>query len=837
MKRTSKKFVFVVVLFALLFALVGCTKKGKQNPNVENPTSVYVSIAENGKTYSVTKEKVYNELKAANGVSSLVDLMAEQLLADYVNKVTDEEVVKAIDKDVYGEEELSVEEKDEKATAFLKSTFEKYGIRTDDVHAEAIKKIYKLTLAKKAYASEKLEEEIKAHNEAYQQWVDNGSDEEEENAVTSPYFTESEYATYYASNNEDKYWTIIVPFASNREVKIALNQRGIDNSNGKWTKAGAELTKAQVIAEFVELYKTVNASSLTSDANLDTNKLDETSEFYYTAADLNKVSSSLIKLLDDFYTEENYYSANAIALNSGALHALVLDLKSELIVEYEDLEEAKQNEVIAEAEKALKEADVTASYINNKMYELFADKGLVIYDTVISNSYATTVGTNAKYEKTDKESKTVVAEVDGKEITAEQLFKAMDKVSGITIALSELTYQRFLNNTEINKFYNVETKEWLDSKVKANIEDQIKTEKENFKNGTYKEYGYDPKEMSFDDFINVVYSAKSEDDLVLLFLYSTVVKEYTNSLLDVAVLENKEYVDSKVWPLIEAKMTEALDEYFSVKGIHLLVCAYANTLDYISGGEIVDPAEWTENQKELASKLVAEVKKFVEASTGTYSARLKKVQEAFDACPVTGGEGVNTTVTSTDGTVTIDVLPYKQAGLYAKFEDLGSFKNGSMVKPFNDAVKAIYDQDIADDKKDRTTVSEEIVTEFGYHLYINLASNEKTSYTVKVDDVDKKFTLPRLEDVRSYIKDDDNVSSTVKTLITSYYTPVANEISGQYLTYVLQYVALQDNISTLNITSTNYDLEDVKYAMNNSIDAWFETNLKYITKEDLVKFK
>lgn len=835
MKRTSKKFIFVVVLFALLIALVGCNKSGKENPSVENPTSVYVSISENGKTYSVTKEKIYNELKASNGVSTLVDLMAEELLAEYVNKVTDEEVVKAIEKDVYGEEELTVDEKQEKVDAFLKSVYEKYGINTDDVKADAVKKVYKLTLAKKAYAFDKLEEEIKAHNEAYDEWVANGSDEEEENAVTTPYFTESEYATYYASNNLDEYWTIVVPFASLNECKIALNQRGIDNTNGKWTKAGSELTKEQVISEFVELYKTVYKSSLAADANLDVNKLDETSEFYYTATELNAISSAITKRVEDFYTEENFYSTEAVALNAGNLQVLVLKLKTNLITEFEDLEETKKNEVIAEAQKALKEADVTNSYINAKLYQLFAEKGLVIYDTVISNSYATTVGTNAQYEKTEEESKTVVAKVEGKEITAEELFNKMDKVSGITIALSELTYQRFLNNTEINKFYNVETKEWLDKDVKEDIEDQIATEKDNFKKGTYVEYGYDPKEMSFDDFIDVVYSAKSEEDLLLLFLYSTVVKDYTNSLLDVAVKENKEYVESKVWPLVEGKMKESLSKYFNVKGVHLLVCAYEDTLDYINGGQIVDPSKWSENQKQLASKLIGEVKNFVNASTGTYASRLQKVQEAFDACPVTGG--ATSTVTSTDGTVTIDVLPYKQAGLYAKFEDLGTFKNGSMVEPFNDAVKAIYDQDVKDEEKERATVSNEIVTEFGYHLYVNLASTAPTTFTDKVNDVEMKFDLPRLEDVREYLDDDDNVSSTVKTLITNYYTPVSKEIAGEHLTYVLQYVALQDNISTLNITSKNYDLEDVKYAMETSINGWFETNLSYVTKEDLAVLK
>ena len=273
------------------------------------------------------------------------------------------------------------------------------------------------------------------------------------------------------------------------------------------------------------------------------------------------------------------YTTTPVVLNAGELKVIFYNIKQVPADKYEDLDEDAKKAADEKALASLKEDEITTTYINNKIYELFAEKNLVIYDTVLENSYKTNISKSNVEYKGEGESTTLVAKVDGFEYSADELFKAMDKVSGVTIALSELTYQRFLNNTEINKFYNVETKEWLDKDVKEDIEDQIATEKDNFKKGTYVEYGYDPKEMSFDDFIDVVYSAKSEEDLLLLFLYSTVVKDYTNSLLDVAVKENKEYVESKVWPLVEGKMKESLSKYFNVKGVHLLVQAYESKED------------------------------------------------------------------------------------------------------------------------------------------------------------------------------------------------------------------------------------------------------------------
>ena len=208
MLKMIKKFIIALVLFTAIVVVAGCGKtESKVNPSITGSDDVYAEITENSKKYEVTKGKVYAELKASIGVNTLVDLIAKDLLADYISKVEDAAVVEAIDEDIYGEavvEELTIEEKQEMIDEFLDNVFKNYGINASEVYDAKIKEVYTLKLAKEAYAASKLEEEIKAHNEAYDKWVAEGKDENDEDAVKEPYFLESEYISYYENNNENE---------------------------------------------------------------------------------------------------------------------------------------------------------------------------------------------------------------------------------------------------------------------------------------------------------------------------------------------------------------------------------------------------------------------------------------------------------------------------------------------------------------------------------------------------------------------------------------------------------------------------------------------------------
>lgn len=846
MLKYMKKFILVAILFAAVL-VIGCgdSKETKVNPSISNGDQVYVSMTEDNVTYKVLNQKVYAELKASVGVNTLINLIAEDLLKEYLDKYEakdDSAVKEAIDKDIYGED-FDFEDKEavEKAKKeFLDSVFLDYGINTTNEYDQLIQDIYKLDLAKKDYAKVQLEKEIKEHDEAYNEWVEAGEDENDEDAVKTPYFTEGDFVQYYQSNNEDKYWTIIVPFDSQRAFEIALQQKGIKlNDNNEWTKDGKQVTEAEAAKVFVELYNEIFGKNVALD--VDASKVTEDSEFYYSASDLSSVSSKLVDFIK--YDEENEannvkYTTTPVVLNAGELKVIFYNIKQVPADKYEDLDEAAKKAADEKALASLKEDEITTTYINNKIYELFAEKNLVIYDTVLENSYKTNISKSNVEYKGEGESTTLVAKVDGFEYSADELFKAMDKVSGVTIALSELTYQRFLNNKEINKYYDVASKKWLDKDLQEDIEDAIKAEKDSFNNGTYKEYGYDPDKMTFKNFIELVYSAKSEDDLLLTFLYSEIVTKYSSGLIGI------EDSNSTIWTdVVEKIMSAKASEFFSVKGVHLLVQAYESKEDMIYGNSAKSFEEWTSEQKTAGEKLAKEVIEYVKASQGTYQARLQKVQEAFELCPYTAGDAeyngtkVSTTLVSDDGKVVIDVLKYKNQGLSVKYEDLGSFNNGKMVEEFENVVFDIWKEEVeksSEARKPRLYDKGAIQTEFGYHVYANLEVTEQTVYTEKDGDKEVDYTYPNIDQVKAYLKDADKVDSTLKTLITTYYTPLSKEISGQYLTYVLQYKAIEKALEADAVKFTGYSdaqLEVVNKLIDINVENWLENNLQYIDAE------
>lgn len=846
MLKYMKKFILVAILFAAVL-VIGCgdSKETKVNPSISNGDQVYVSMTEDNVTYKVLNQKVYAELKASVGVNTLINLIAEDLLKEYLDKYEakdDSAVKEAIDKDIYGED-FDFEDKEavEKAKKeFLDSVFLDYGINTTNEYDQLIQDIYKLDLAKKDYAKVQLEKEIKEHDEAYNEWVEAGKNEDDEDAVKTPYFTEGDFVQYYQSNNEDKYWTIIVPFDSQRAFEIALQQKGIKlNDNNEWTKDGKQVTEAEAAKVFVELYNEIFGKNVALD--VDASKVTEDSEFYYSASDLSSVSSKLVDFIK--YDEENEannvkYTTTPVVLNAGELKVIFYNIKQVPTDKYEDLDEDAKKAADEKALASLKEDEITTTYINNKIYELFAEKNLVIYDTVLENSYKTNISKSNVEYKGEGESTTLVAKVDGFEYSADDLFKAMDKVSGVTIALSELTYQRFLNNKEINKYYDVASKKWLDKDLQEDIEDAIKAEKDSFNNGTYKEYGYDPDKMTFKNFIELVYSAKSEDDLLLTFLYSEIVTKYSSGLIGI------EDSNSTIWTdVVEKIMSAKASEFFSVKGVHLLVQAYESKEDMIYGNSAKSFEEWTSEQKTAGEKLAKEVIEYVKASQGTYQARLQKVQEAFELCPYTAGDAeyngtkVSTTLVSDDGKVVIDVLKYKNQGLSVKYEDLGSFNNGKMVEEFENVVFDIWKEEVeksSEARKPRLYDKGAIQTEFGYHVYANLEVTEQTVYTEKDGEKEVDYTYPNIDQVKAYLKDADKVDGTLKTLITTYYTPLSKEISGQYLTYVLQYKAIEKALEADAVKFTGYSdaqLEVVNKLIDINVENWLENNLQYIDAE------
>ena len=115
----------------------------------------------------------------------------------------------------------------------------------------------------------------------------------------------------------------------------------------------------------------------------------------------------------------------------------------------------EQSTVNEEIYKKLVEKTLTDTFVETKMAELRQEKGLVIYDTFLEKQYVSSAKTyNVTHETTKKASENLVAIVEGHEYTTDQLFDAMDKIYGISLAITLINEERFLVNTNYNKYFD-----------------------------------------------------------------------------------------------------------------------------------------------------------------------------------------------------------------------------------------------------------------------------------------------------------------------------------------------------------------------------------------------
>ncbi|NLD25764.1 MAG: hypothetical protein GX661_00205 [Acholeplasmataceae bacterium] len=876
LKRTLP---LIIALVLIIGIAVSCTllNKDKAMPGIEDPDGKYLEVTEGGRTFTVKKSELYNQLKTAYGLDRLIEEINRDLLTgpdhNYLNDVTEQEIEDAIKEDKFpnGEEDLTEEEREKAEKKFLDNMLLQKGLS-----GTAISDYYRLNLAKEKYAATQLQKLI---------------DEADED---DPYFTEDDYKRQYEADYRNGYWAIIVPFASKAEAETLLKQLGysihakdssISNDFARWVKKVDDeevtLTTAEIVKAFIDMFNTVNANKLASEypgAGDDTTNIPEmvksgiqftiddgkyvfdTDEpentegykniFHYSYNEIVSFNSSVENLLR--VTLKNYtpdatvesgktwYTPTVQAYNNNSLFCFVLKLDEETVPELDDVRD--------EVYQALFDKKLTEDFIETEMAKLRADKGIIIYDEDLEAQYIDLLTTyNQVHKKTKAESKTVVAKVGDEEYTANELFNMLDVRYGKDFALSRINYLRVLNNPELNTIYDYynsdlkESKKILDPEKWKEVKNYPITLRNQFLQNQFYSYGY-PASIGWEKFLKSYIGIDDEQELKYFFLYNEVTNQFTESLSSVEELAE----DSELWQLYQEKMQEIADKYFSVTGVHLLV--------YVKDekGSPIHPDEWTQVQRDLAAELIAEVWKYYDAEPGTVQERLQAIAKMFGEAPLfLAGKPQNVAdqpqgfdYVEATSDYEFEFAKYKTAGLFVKFEDLGSFGQGKMVKEFEDAVRSIWERDKTSQQPTpyqdfETGEYLPITTEFGYHCYINLSSTDIAKWTLG----ETSGVIPTLQMVKTYLTDSaskylldddgeettDEFTAEMKTAITTYYDPIYKEISGS--SYVTS--KLYEDIEGLEITfySGNYTLADFNEYVNKRIES-YQSNLVYLAAEE-----
>ena len=349
--------IFVILIVALCVTLFS---GDKDNPRVKNPEADYLVIDLGYSTpVKVNKGEVYEKLKNnGNGLTYLVNLIDSKLfetaeLKSYYTAVTEEQIKEAIEEEIFGKDyEFDPENTEsdvEKIKTYIDKMFISYGFAIDANHIEIkdsalvvtltgeddLVKYYTLSLARKAYAREKMgedqkeayEEYIKAYEEYLVELYKYETDEKDE-APTKPtdaaIITGSKVQSDFEADNKDNYWALIVTYDTKAEAEMALLQVGVVLYNTKWyqyqgqidlndykkdngtneyatladyyAKKGVALNKYEIQLKLIELYN--NSKNPNKELFL-------TEGVHYTLSELTKAEYTALtdELKEEKYTE------------------------------------------------------------------------------------------------------------------------------------------------------------------------------------------------------------------------------------------------------------------------------------------------------------------------------------------------------------------------------------------------------------------------------------------------------------------------------------------------------------------------------------------------------
>ena len=189
-----------------------------------------------------------------------------------------------------------------------------------------------------------------------------------------------------------------------------------------------------------------------------------------------------------------------------------------------------------------------------------------------------------------------------------------------------------------------------------------------------------------------------------------------------------------------------------------------------------------------------------------------------------------------------------------------------MVENFENAAKEIWTQYMADEVTYLITIYKDpIETEFGYHLYVNLGSNELGKHESVVCDAEGKATdekvdavIPSLYEVRAYLlnqllssvdttdlSDEDKkalenkkselseiLTTDVNTSISSYYSTVSSELTGSYFSAILQQAEIRKLLDNATISSELFNKDDFKNMIDKTFEATYKSNLTHLQVGD-----
>jgi hypothetical protein len=821
------------VFLAIILVAVSCdTFDGEPvEAQISNPDETYLTID----GIEVTRQQLWDAMKPVDGLDYLFDLVEEQLLADYIAAVTQEEVDAEIRLLTYltEDEELiaDIMEDEDIHQDYLDAFRQNIIVLGFDPEDPAsLRQFVELSIAKRNFTKEKVLNAI-----------------EEDDNLSVYYIADSEFENYYEDTRFGDVCSLDIRFQNTTEMDNVFNEFDLvpnfTNGDGDYgigeyidettpiedltSKADFDdsntilMSDSAVWSAYVEIYNYMNPWKDALDENITqeeycTNYADDAVKNFEDIAKFARQGDPNLAFAQYIFNDLDLdnedilpytYQTNKVF---GDYMVLVYKVSAEEVTPYADLTDEEKAELVDE----VIEQSISDNLIQTAVDALLTENGFELYDPLFRLTYE--FNTGITYDNDGSE--TIVAAYDGMEITADDLFDYLEGRMGAFYSLEVLKNQILLNSDDYLERYG-DSYDYVNSNNEnmAEHRSELRQMKSIFSSDGYAQYGYSSSAMTWDEFIYLAFGQETEAD-VIKNLY--VINELTFNL----AFNEVNYASGVAY------MQEMIDTYFSLSVTHILIYVDMD-FDFV-------PDDFEEFKEGLSPAELAEY----ETLRGEFEDLiLEKINEGLTQ------DDIVTEYTETlMGDTESDWAPFKNFGFFMMSEQLGEIDHltsSTLDDNFAAALKRMYDVYTREDNVEETVLNDDRYTEsaFGVH-FISVAKgqtftqpsaefeyNDEFPATDYSDGLENDSDLPSLRQVEVYLSileqdqagesPSEILPNSVRTAVSTYFGPIYDSYMGQTgVSIAVGNYALENGLTFTNNNAENKaqveDLLAIFYEVN-----------------------
>jgi len=582
MRLFTKRITYFTLTLILGLVLVACggkttTDVAPENlliPQLTNPEAIYYQTDD----FNITYRDLYNSLKINDGLNQLLAMVDTDLLKDYIDQVTQDQINKKREKLTFGTNDAEIIESfgEERRAEYIQNFEESLflmGYETD------IDDYIRLVLAREQYSTDLMLSEASV----------------DETWHVGP----KQIANYYDITYQKDIQSIKIKFLSENDAKTVMRTFNLVTRSGQLmlytgTKPLAEvpsfelnetntqtLNDEELLSYFIQMYNYVYQDikdQLSETATVEEliNNPDLTQVFKDIKAFNNNLANFMFLTLgnyEDFTSEEDevpYYTYRPEKFFSGSdtAYYMILNLTGTEKADVKDFDGTKVEliELIGEDKYNEIETEIinnnlsSQTFVTRRIADLRREHDFVIYDYYLTIDYKSI---DTRYVAHEEGSLTKVASYDDKTITPDQLLTyALNRNAAMYLiysaqykAVMAAHYENVycLNTSSCEYDYRQnESAKMLEHVIEFN---NMKTQ---FLESMYSTY------YTFDEYLYLAYGVKSEEEMIKNY--------YVKSTLQpIYIFDNIIKNDYEILNDVLDIMDGYYENYFSLKANHILI--------------------------------------------------------------------------------------------------------------------------------------------------------------------------------------------------------------------------------------------------------------------------